>query len=223
MADVDVVCRSCGAKNTFSEFTRPESRICGSCGKSLADAVQGPQRLKLKTKTLDNTTTLSGTKIEQSSRPIDTVAAVKSPRVVQGERRPSLLAGILVFLALGGAILAAQYVAGDRADVRAGYLTGRWVLLGAAFLLAILDAFYESQVKGFLCLFIPFYIVFHVVSSMDSFWKQSVFFSAMLLLGTELYFLPDEALLKAAEARVNRSIEQVGHLIERAGEAPLPQ
>ncbi len=223
MADISLICNDCGRENVLSQYTTADSRVCSGCGNILQpgnssdnvalklNRIKKDEKISLQGKPMDIAAPAKGFKPVEVSRPI-----IRLPRA------PSALMGALIFLFLGGLMVGAQYLGQTNSEIMEIYLYARYALLGVALLLIIIEAFYENQVQGFLVLLIPVYLVWYALTRMQCFWKQAIFFVAMLMLGMELYFLIDQSLLISAHEGINSAIEMVGGQVRRAGDAPIP-
>ncbi len=143
-------------------------------------------------------------------------------RSAKGIRHSSPVLGWLIFILLTAVVIGAQFVYMRMEEYRDAYRVFRLVYLGLACLMVLYDAFRDSMARGLMCMFIPFYIFFYAITRVDSYWRQGVFVSSVVMLGMEMVFLPKEALLTLAEVQVNAFIRNVAGMIERAGDAPMP-
>jgi len=223
MADITLHCAGCGRDNLLSEYTLPENRICAGCGARLsANKKKDSKELRLHRLQKGDKVTLQGkplveTRVREGHEPV----VVRKP-ALRLPSAPSALLGGLIFLLLGGTLVGAQFLGQTNDAVMDVYLMARYVVLAAGCLMVIVEAFFTSQVQGFLVLLLPPYLLWYVLTGMESFWRQAIFFAVLLMLGTELYFMRDQALVSYAHTAANSAVEWVGSQIQRAGDAPLP-
>jgi len=231
MADIKIVCGKCGAENTFSEYSRAESRICTKCGESLKSESK-LEKSRLKVRNLDGDdgkTTLGGAPLEAvgSKKKKETVEAGEEKRKPQKKTKQSasssILLGLFVFLLFGGLLVAGQYFGRDDAGIMKIYLNVRLFALGLAFAIVVIDAFHEGQIPGFLALLIPPYLVYYALARLDSFWRQGIFFAVVIMLGTELVYVRNESILLYCDNFIANQIDFVSDQLDKAGNEPLPE
>jgi len=223
MADITLHCAGCGRDNQFSEYTLPEHLLCAGCGNLLrTDRKSTAHELRLHRIQKGEKLSLQGTpvvetRIQEGREPV----VVRKP-ALRLPSAPSALVGAVIFLLLGGTMVGAQFLGQTHPAIMDLYLVARYVVLAVGCLLVIIEAFFNSQVQGFLVLLLPPYLLWYVLTCMESFWRQAVFFAVLLMLGMEMYFMRDQALITHTQAAVNDGIEWMGGQIKRAGDAPLP-
>ena len=223
MSDISLHCSGCGRDNLFSEYTLPEHMVCSECGNLLSTKRKSAaQELRMHRLQNGDKMSLQGTPVvETHAREGYEPVVVRKP-ALRLPSAPSALVGGAIFLLLGGAMVGAQYLGQTNAAIMDFYLVSRYVVLAVGCLLVIIEAFFNSQVQGFLVLLLPPYLLWYVLTSMESFWRQAVFFAVLLMLGMEMYFMRDQALVSYANTAANSAVEWVGSQIQRAGDAPLP-
>lgn len=208
----------------MSEFVADHARVCSACKAQLPAPAPTANELLLAPK-------FAAAHVERGSETISKMLPVTSAGVALQEKAhhprlkvkgPSRLVGTLLFVLLAGLLVGIEYGAARSAPLMSWYLTGRYGVVGIALALILFDALRDSHVKFFLCLLVPFYIVFYALTHVGSYWRQAVFMAMLAMLGTELVFCPNESLLVRSQVIVNKKIATVSNLIQRAGDAPVP-
>lgn len=230
MADILVKCNGCGVENKVSEYASSGAVVCASCGAQLnVPAGKTASRLQVRKIDAHQRSTLTDrepvtTASEDQSRARD---AARSADVLKGVhkirekvKKPHSIWGWLLFLALAGVLIGAQYVMKDYPEVAKYYPLTRDISVAIASLLVILVAFQDGTGQGLLSLFVPFYILYYAFVRLDSYWIRGLFAAVYLALGTELYFMPSEARIVTLQKEINTRIDSVGGLMKRASEPP---
>lgn len=225
MADVVVRCRKCGKENKVSEYATASSATCAGC-RTLLELPENGKESKLQIRRLGvkKEETLTGKK-EVVDQAVQATAAQRNVavlgevhRVRQKATAPKAFWMILAFLVVGGALFGALYIARQNPELGRHYALVRNVVGGIVWLIVLIVAFEDSTLQGLLSLLVPFYVVYYVVVRMESYWIRGAFFAVCAVLGAELYYLPQDALLVAAQHQLNVFIDSVGHLIQRGGD-----
>jgi len=230
MADIELKCPECGSLNVISEYVPAKSRICAQCGhalsgdadKSSADSASPAHVLTLRRAEQGRKTTLQGNVLadRNDQDAVDIAAEGRQTRGAVKVKKSSRLLGLMVFLVLSGVLLGIQYLSQNNKDILHYYLQGRWAVILAGMLLIVYEASLDSQVKGVVCLLFPPYLIFYALSSVETYWRQSVFLAIVVMLGGELYFLQPQSVAHLVETHLDRFIIDVANQIDRAGEAP---
>lgn len=135
------------------------------------------------------------------------------------ERLPSAGIGLLVFLAFAVPFGLLLYGARSSPQWMDIYRQARWAGVGAPYLIVVIEGFRESSLRGLFCLIFPPYLLWHALTRMESYWRQSLVLGALALLAAEYVWFRDISLVEGAGVAVSRGIESVSGLIRRAGEA----
>lgn len=231
MADIKTVCGECGVENTFSEYSKPESRICRQCGASLASENK-VERKKLQLRKMeegeDGKATLRGAadskKTKLPEQPdSDTGPKKKDPARTRSNKPASFLLGIFTFIVVAAGLVGLQYAAQDDPKLMEIY---RYVRLGAlalAYLVVVVNAFIDGQISGFLALLLPPYTIYYALGKLDSFWSQGLFFAVVIMLAAEMYFMRGDALITHCNNYLQQQIDNVSQQLDKAGNAPIPK
>ncbi len=229
MADVTLNCKDCGNTITLSEFATAAASVCQACGGAYEKTGLGAEsedshadksRLRVLRRGPDEGVTLRG----------ETVAPKPSfehaPRVIPGvssdqaqakpRRSPGRSLGALVLLAAGILFIGPQAVADSYPTIHSVYLSVRLYLLMAIWIGVTVEALRESSFRGLLSLFFPPYVLLYALSRVERAWLRSLVLAAALMLGAEMHFLGDTALLRQAQESINSGIRTVEGLIQRA-------
>ncbi len=234
MADIKIVCSACETENTFSEYARPESRVCRECGQSLT--TEGAvERKKLSLRSMSSEdgekVTLRGAEkgAKEKPRPSDhseestTAPHKKDATRVRLKSPSSFILGLLVFILLTALLVGLQYFGQTDAELREIYSLVRLVALALAYLAVLIDAFREGQVPGFLALLFPPYLIYYAIAKLDSFWRQGVFFAVIVMLGAELHFMKDDAAVIHFNKFIKSKIDYVSDQLDKAGKSSAPK
>ena len=231
MADILIKCNACGAETKVSEYASSGAVACSACGAQLNLPNSGKTASRLQVRKIDAHQRATLTDREPATTAAEdrdrAQSAAKAEEVLKGVhkirekvKRPSSIWGWLIFLAVAGGLIGAQYVIKDNALVAQYYPMTRDVSAAIASVLVILVAFQDGTGQGLLSLFVPFYILYYAFVRLDSYWIRGLFAAVYLALGTELYFMPSEARIVSAQKTVSQGIENVGRLVQRASDAP---
>ncbi len=230
MADINLKCPSCGRECRVSEFAAEETLICPACARKLRrPATETSIKLKVRKAVAQTESALTGERVgmaatlpgisdEPDKQPTGLISQVHK---VRGKvKRQRAIWGALLFFGLGGLMWAFQYYGMFDKQLYSLYVYARYALLGVALLLVLMAAFEDSYLQGILCLLLPFYIIYYVFSRMELLWIRGIFAAAVLMVGTEWYYYKDRSMIMVAQKQTNQFIDNVGRLIQRAGEAP---
>jgi len=230
MADILVKCGACGAEIKVSEYAAG-GVTCTSCGATLNLPSNSKTSARLQVRKIDSHQRATLT----DRAPATTAAedrdrarsAAKAEEVLEGVhkirervKKPRAIWGWLLFLLLGAALIGAQYVIKENAQVAQYYPITRDVAAAIVSILVIVVAFQDGTGQGLLCLLLPFYILYYAFVRLDSYWIRGLFAAVYLALGTELYFMPSEARIVNLQKEMNQRIESVNKLMQRASEPP---
>ena len=229
MADIKIVCEGCGTENTFSEYSKPESRLCSNCSAPLLNsAASGRKKLRIRDMSSEESknTTLRGTPLhpEQEEHEEQAKSSGGKKRRRRRTRAPSsLLLGFILFLLVGGLLVGAQYCieSGTKVadiDIPGIYSWLRILFIAVAAILVVIDAFRDGQFTGFLALLFPPYLIFYALAKMDSFWRQGLFIAVMVALGMELHFMKEDAIITHCDNFIQERIDFVSDSFERVRE-----
>ena len=226
MSDITVKCSGCGTQFDVSEFASAETLICPTCTRR----VDKPEtdhgvRLKVRKHRHGERATLAGeatlaevVKNAAEEKPGSTIYEVHK---VRGKvKKGTGIWGLLVFLVMGSLLVAAQFYLKDFPQFTTYYEWTRIILLAAVWLLVLVVAFEDSYLQGFLCLLLPFYIIYYAFARLELQVLRGAFAAVVLMLGSELYFMQKQSVLMNAQTSVNKWIVDVGNLIQRASEPP---
>lgn len=232
MADVEVSCSACGKQVLISEFADLSIMACSVCGGSLnrgqADASApesgGPApRLQVVRRGPGEAVNLRGEAI--APKPVFALSEKVIPKTAleepDADRPARRWLGIVALLAGLAFLVGPQAVSGSMPEVHAVYLNARYGVLAALWLIVVLDAWREGAAQGLLTIFIPPYAFVYAMLRTEYVWLKALVFSAGLMLGAELYFLNDNAMIRQAQASINSGIQAVERSIQRAGD-PVP-
>jgi hypothetical protein len=141
-------------------------------------------------------------------------------KVREKVKRPHAFWGYLTFLIAAGILIGLQYMMKERPDLSRMYELARIGVstIGATLLLIV--AFRDSTIQGLLCLFVLPYAIYYAVVRLESYWIRGVFIGVLIALGTELYFMPSQAIVTRAQQQTVVFIENVGGLINKASASP---
>jgi hypothetical protein len=232
MADIKVVCGECGAENTFSEYSKEESRVCIACQTHLRTAKMSEhKKLRVRkvgrddtNKTLHRDTgEFSGKSHSNNSVEAGMDKRLPTNKKDKAKSPSSFLLGLVVFIIFGGGLVACQYYGRTDPKIMKYYMVFRLPALALGSLAVVFDAFMEGQISGFLTLLIPPYLVYYAFARVESYWRQALFLSVVLMLGAELYFIRNDAILTHCNSFLNNQIEAVGNQLDKAGNAPVPE
>lgn len=226
MADIKIVCESCGTESTFSEYSKPESRQCASCSASLQNAAaSGRKKLRIRDMSSEESknTTLRGTPLHPEQEEQEKSSGDKKKRKRRTKAPSSLLLGCILFVLVGGLLVGAQYCieSGTKVadiDIPGIYSWLRLAFLAVAAVLVIVEAFRDGQFVGFLALIFPPYLIYYALAKMDSFWRQGIFVAVMVALGMELHFIKEDAIITHCDNFIQERIDSVSDGFERMRE-----
>ena len=214
----------------MSEYATVDKMTCMTCGANLcrpATSPTQPNHLRVKSANGDCTNQAAA----RNSLPDELALGGGGPVVYAAPQvnvhaseevsaPPRWVAWVVGALVLA-ALIGFQYLS-DQLD---SYLTYYiWVrnLIGiAAYTLVVLLAFQDHVGPGALCLFIPPYTLLYTSSSVESGILRGAFYGIVIVFITEIYFLPEESLMLAFGYWLNEVIDDVDHLIIKAGESPI--
>ncbi|MFH0879395.1 MAG: hypothetical protein V2A34_06750 [Lentisphaerota bacterium] len=229
MADIKVKCAGCGTEFDVSEFASAETLMCPNCTRHV-DKPEVDHGIKLKVKkhrhgeraTLAGEPNLSDVIKDAAVGPSDTPASTiyDVHKIRSQVKKGTGLWGLLVFVVLGGLLVGAQYYLKDYPQYLTHYLWTRTSILALVWLLVLVMAFEDSYLQGFLCLLLPFYIVYYSFARLELQLLRGAFAAVVLMLGMELYYVKNDSMLVTAQINVNKYILNVGNLIQRASEPP---
>lgn len=142
-------------------------------------------------------------------------------KIRQNVKGQSPLWGWLIFLVLGGALIGWQYyVSENPADIKP-YIISRLALISIIQLVVLLLAFDDGLGQGILCLLLPFYFLYYIFVRLENVTLRGLFAAVYLAMGTEMYFIYDQALVTVMQQNINVFIESVARLIQRASDPVL--
>lgn len=218
MADIQVTCGECSAANVFSEYSDPASRTCRHCGRPLETrAEENPEHGGLRVR---GRTRRDPPPLPAETPPCDVPVAGRAPPVsgkgrAGGIGRWGFLLSLLFFSAL---LVAPQAFLARYPALEPVYLPGRFAALAAVALMILVDAFRDSAAQGLLCLFAPLYVVYYSLSRVESYWRQGIVVAVLLMIGAELFFLPERAMVTGFRDWTSDRIESVSRAIRWAGD-----
>jgi len=232
MADITVTCAKCGKENKVSEFVASKSVNCKSCGQPLEIQVQTKQtRLQMRhigDERGDSLRTASkGTSARTGALP--TSGGVSSVlgdvhKAREKQKNPLAFWAWLAFLALTGLLVGAQYyIVVIDPQYTQYYMYGRLAIWGFIALLVLIVAFEDSTGQGLFCLFVPLYIVYYAFMRVEYYWLRGLFFAVVISMGSELYYMPQEAALTKAQVAVNKFIVGTADQMDRLSREPEGQ
>lgn len=231
MADITVKCSSCGTENRVSEYAAAETLVCRSCKRALSNFHTEDRKMRLQVRKIerdDKQTNLTGEKEEEEQEVAIRKASAERTSSVLGEvhkartktSNPHAIVSWLAFLAVGALLVGLQYLSLEDPKLLQPYYTLRWVALGLFSFLVILIAFQDSTFQGVLCLLLPLYIVYYAVVRVESYFVRGAFMAVCVALGTEMHFMPKQAVVTRTQIEINKFINSVGKQVQRASEAP---
>lgn len=230
MADIVIKCPGCGTESKVSQYAAAENVSCPSCKRrlELPKSEAGRRKLEMRRLRAEEHGTLTGTaeqvvadvagrgiEARQVEEVLDNVH-----RARQKVESPKAIWGWLVFILVAGALVGWQYLGSNEPRLLAQYPMARIAALALSTLMVLLVAFQDSTFQGLLCLFAPLYILYYAFVRMEYYVIRGIFLAVVLALGTELYFMRDDALFTHAQIAANKGIENVSRLISRASDAP---
>lgn len=224
MSDVQYRCARCGGLSEFSEYAAGRRR-CPSCGSPSLQPVATPPAPAVGLASLGKDDGLNGQPIahregEAAVRQVGvTRTRAEAAARLRREHLPSMGLGLLVFLLYGAPLAALLYASRTSSRWQDVYLQLRWTALALPFVVVVVEGFRESRWRGFLCLLFPPYFLWHALTRVESYWRQTLVLGGLALLAAEYIWFNDISVVVRAEARVARGIERVGHLIYRPGDA----
>ncbi len=224
MSDVEFVCSQCGDKILLSEFAEKIPK-CARCGNpdlkraggrpslSPVNIARGGPRRDLKGDVIE-------TRAAADPMPVRGVENFRKQAAsrVGKEGLPSAILGWIVFLVFAvpfGLLLFGARTSPQWMDI---HRQARWGGVAVPFLIVVIEGFRESSWRGLLCFFPP-YLLWHALTRVESYWRQSLVMGALALLMSEYFLLKDVSMVAEIGASVSRGIESVSGLIRRAGEA----
>jgi len=230
MVDVRVLCTKCSAQNIFSEYAEKSVIVCRECGSSLEGLAPMPDRrvseglAPIPDRRVSKSALNFKTPPLHSSSPAQDVPVASRGtsstdlRKTRGSRR---WVGVLVFLVLATILVGAQWKLSVYSDIEPLYMPGRYAVVGLVFFMILMEAFRDGTTVGILCLLLPFYIIYYAITRIESYWRQGVFLAVVVMLGAEMYFLPEQSMLSHLREWATVQVERVGQSIHRAGDAPI--
>ena len=225
MADVNIICPSCGRSCTVSEFASAETLACPVCARrlELPDADRSPRLKVRKGVDVNPSTTASSISVFEAAQTSSDLpsSTINEVHKVRGKvKGPAKWLGWLVFLLLGSLLIGAQYYLQQDMSYLTIYQRSSWCIYGIIFFIVLLFAAEDSYLQCILCLLVPCYVIYYAFSRMESNLLRGAFLAVAASLGAEIYFLHDQALIMILQRQANALIESVGKLIQRAGESP---
>jgi hypothetical protein len=97
---------------------------------------------------------------------------------------------------------------------------GRLILFLAIHLVVILVAFDDGLLQGFLCLLVPFYIVYYAFTRLESLPLRGAFLAVYVWLLAELYFLPRHSFIQMVQTAFTTQASNVSGLIQGLSKEP---
>ena len=215
MADVPVQCAQCGQTLTLSEYSLDAGVVCPTCKTPLPAAVSANgAALKLKTPVVSSTSILE--------REANVLPGTRGKAVeIRRQRRPRPMLGLLLFVVAAGVMLGWQWLASRNGAMIESYGWARYGLLGMVWVLVMLEAFQDSNGQGLACLLIPFYVLFYAASRVNSYWRQALFFAAVVTVMAEPYQLPKASLILQSQTAFAGFVQQVERELSGMGTDPL--
>ena len=237
MSDVLLVCGKCKRECKVSEFASPDTLCCPTC-KTLLQLPEKVQATKLRMRKPEEPVTTDGktaappstiiTTLTTAPAPETTPSTAQTPMVIndvhkirQNVKGQNPLWGILIFLLVGGALIGWQYYVGENPGSMKPYLLTRLTLFSIIQLVIILLAFDDGLGQGILCLLLPFYFLYYIFVRYENLTLRGLFAAVYLAMATELYFIPEQALVTTIQQNINEFIVYVEHLIKRASDPVL--
>ncbi len=216
MSDVTVECSRCRRTLTLSEYSLEAGLSCPSCQTPLPAAASNGRAEALKLKAL---AAPAASILEREANVLPGTRGKAAE--IRRQRRPRPLLGLLLFLAVSGAMLAWQWLASRNSALIEAYSLGRYGLLALVWVLVMLEAFQDSNSQGLACLLIPFYILFYAASRVASYWRQALFFAAVVTVATEPYLMPKACLIFHLQRWFTDFVREVERTLNGMGTDPL--
>ncbi len=232
MADITVTCPSCGASASFSEYVSPETLLCPGCKQAISlPKIENQTRLRVRKATQSTASDTVDTDLSSlvaAPPPALEPAPAKPGLDIMSQthkergrsKGPSKIMGIVLFILLAGVLIGAQALAQKGEFPLDYYIWGRLGVMAVVMLLVLTAAFDDGLLQGFLCLLLPFYVIYYCLARMETYWLRGLFLALCAALGAEFYFMKDQAFLILAQRQLNQFIASVSNTIQWAGEAP---
>ncbi len=231
MPDVIIDCPECGREYKVSEYATVDGMTCLTCGAGLSmpEFERTTDGLKLKKQeTLSKTPRMMpatpqpgvpmAATMVPSSEPGDHPVPMGSiHEEVEIKELPKWMS-IVVAVLLIGLFVGFQYKADDFDQFLSVYIWARSIFAAAAFILVVLIAYQDALAPGTMCLFIPPYTLFYTASSVESSLLRGLYFGMVVVLLTEIFFLPDESIVLAGGVMFGNMVEYVDGLIVAASD-----
>jgi len=192
MADVQIVCASCGNSVTVSQFADPAAITCAQCGQKLqgtpspvgaADASRTTPRPKLKERESLAAATLPQS-VSSEPQQWDVLESMKKDMPPPpGVSLIHTIGSWATFALVGAVAGCANYL------FLPGFFTpwAHWIVL--IFVITILlKAFKDSMFQGMLCLFVPGYAFYYLFLVCDDFYLRAVIGGLMVGVGEQAYY-----------------------------------
>jgi hypothetical protein len=232
VADIIVRCGHCGRDNKVSEYAADGGVVCAGCDQALnlPTMERGADKLRMRKIATNQGDTLTGRDMSRTEgeENISATTAAAMNKVLDDVHRartkvknPFAIWSWLAFFGLGGLLVGAQYlVANGYAEYMQYYQIARLVSVGLVSLLVLIVAFEDGSGQGLLCLFAPLYILYYAFMRVEYYWLRGLFMAVVVAIGTEMYFMKDQAMATIAQTHVNNFIQLVSKQISRASESP---
>ncbi len=207
MADITLVCKSCGASLTLSEYAKPDNLTCPAC-KALMSMPEAknqksdrflPEHLR-QAKAEAAKTAGTGT----PDVPLNSLTAQihnRPRRRFRMETFLPVLKASLLFAGLTALFVYLRYFRGytlflEPSDLDLFRLGGAGAIL-FFHVVIVIEALTSSFLTGLLCLLLPGYSLYYLFTESDTFWLRAVILALAVAFGRDFVFYTQDYALSA--------------------------
>jgi len=122
---------------------------------------------------------------------------------------------------VAAAFIGFQYRANDFSQYMDHYIWSRNLFALFTYLTVVVVAFQDNLGPGALCLFVPPYMLYYTMSSIESSVLRGLFHAALIVLAVEIVLIPDHSILIGVGDTIGGAIDHVDALIQHASDKPI--